>query len=99
MNVGNLKRALKDIIIILNSLRYYKNVICTKIVFKEQFRYDDDLLKRNNQFLPESEGTKDWKKKKINGVTRKDNRRICTTDYLINLREHLFRETRFAMKM
>lgn len=39
------------------------------------------------------------KKKKINGVTRKDNRRICTTDYLINLREHLFRETRFAMKM
>lgn len=39
------------------------------------------------------------KKKRIRGVTRKDNRRICTTDYLINLREHLFRETRFAMKM
>lgn len=77
-------------------------------VFKEQFRYDDDLLKRNNQFLPETERERGNKgpekkrrrrKKKKNGVTRKDNRRICATDYLINLREHLFRETRFAMKM
>lgn len=35
-------------------------------VFKEQFRYDDDLLKRNNQFLPETErerGNKGRKKK------------------------------------
>lgn len=77
-------------------------------VFKEQFRYDDDLLKRNNQFLPETKRErareqraekKRRRKKKKNGVTRKDNRRICATDYLINLREHLFRETRFAMKM
>lgn len=56
----------------LNSLRYYENVICAKIVFKEQFRYDGDLLKRNNQFLPESEGEQRAGKKGGRGKKKKE---------------------------